>query len=297
MEKNLKATGFVFNKIVIIESLSSDDIKTGSILKISIDQCSSSVGLNLPVDYISCQSRQDILDSLDQIVVKAKAYGEIPIVHFECHGNSQIGLFCADDSVVDWNDLKIYLTRINEATAFNLLAVFSACHGGHFLKNLSPLAPCPCWAMIGPTDEFDAADAMGGFRSFYRTAIETRDIGLAASALKGHSLSEGKWLIQHCEIWFEVVVKNYILRLCDKNAVRQRTKLMHRRLIDEGKRNSIGSLKRKIKKLNKKNLSGELFDSYFMVEKIPQNKGRFAEARSRITKIIKKLASTGRYAI
>jgi hypothetical protein len=108
MGKNLKATGFVFNKIVIIESLNSDDIKTGSILKLSIDKCSSSVGLNLPVDFISCQSRQDILDSLDQIVVKAKAYGEIPIVHFECHGNSQQGLFCADDSVVDCNYLKIY---------------------------------------------------------------------------------------------------------------------------------------------------------------------------------------------
>lgn len=297
MQKNLKATGFVFTKIVIIESLGPSDLKTGNMLKTSIDQYAAEFGLHLPVDYISCRTRQDILDELDQMVVKANMHGEIPIVHFECHGNSQRGLFCEDDSVVDWNDLKVYLTRINEATAFNLLAVFSACHGGHFLKKLSPLAPCPCWAMIGPTDEFDAADAMGGFRSFYRTAIETRDIGLAASALKGHSLSEGRWLIQHCEIWFEVVVKNYIVRLCDKNAVRQRTKLMHRRLVDEGERSSIGSLKRKIKNLNRKNLSGELFDSYFMVKKVPENKNRFAGTRLRIERIIQKLASTGRYAI
>ena len=297
MQKKRNATGFNFSKIVIIESLKPSDSKTGKLLKTHLDQFSYDEGWSLLVEYTCCQTRLDVINTLCRLILGAKEMGEIPILHFECHGNSRLGLICADDSLVDWEVLNSHLTSLNEATGFNLLAVFSACHGGHFLKNLSPLRPCPCWAMVGPTDVIDESDSMGGFRSFYRSVIKTRDIGLAALALKGHALSKGRWLVQHSEVWFEDVVKNYIVKLCNKNSTRKRTKNLYRRSIAEGRRASIGSLKRNLKRTNRKNLSGEFFDSYFMLEKIPNNKIRFAEARARMVKIIKELAATGKYSI
>ncbi len=297
MKKTLSATGFRFSKIVIIESLDQNEIKTGALLKSSLDTFIHQASRNIPVEHVSCLTNHDVLRTLDRLIYEAEVEGQIPIVHFECHGNTECGLFCTDDSVVGWSELGACLTRLNVATGLNLLVVFAACYGGHFLKTLSPLDPCPCWAMVGPTESIDPGDAMGGFRSFYRVAITHRDIGLAVAAMRGHSLNKGRWLSQHCETWFDLVVKSYVLKFCNKQAVRQRTKNMYRASIVQGTRQSIGFFKRKLKKSNRQNLSGELFDAYFIISKIPDNRARFAEVRVRLNKELEKLKATGLYAV
>lgn len=297
MTPPLTATGFKFSKIVIIESLDEQDLKTGELLKSSLDTYIQQANGNTPVEFVTCLTNKDIFRTLERLIYEAEAEGQIPVVHFECHGNAELGLFCTDDTVVGWPELGACLTRLNVATGLNLLVVFVACYGGYFLKTLSPLDSCPCWAMVGPTANIDPADAMGGFRSFYRVALTHRDIGLASAALRAHSLSKGRWLSQHCETWFDLVVKNYVVKLCNKQAVRQRTKNMYRVSMAQGKRQSIGFFKRQLKKLNRQNLSGELFDAYFMVNKIPTNRVRFAEVRIRLKKQLENLRATGLYAV
>jgi hypothetical protein len=298
MQQTFKATGFSFTKIVILESLEEHDPhKTGETLKTVIDGFVSDAGMAMPVELVRCVTKDDVLNTLERLITEATTEEQIPVIHFECHGNPDHGLFCADDTVVDWGTLGRYLTRLNKATGLNLLAVFAACHGGYFLKNLSPLAPSPCWAMVGPTESIDPADAMGGFRSFYRVAINDRDIGLAAAALKGHSLANGRWLSQHCEIWFESVVKNYVVRLCNKEATRKRAKAMHRQSVKQGTPKSIGFFIRALKNLNRQNLSGKFFDSYFMVHEIPSNDKRFAPMRIRIERLLQDLRGTGLYIV
>lgn len=297
MQKMYKATGFSFTKIVIIESLDPSDLKTGQMLKTSIDAGVSEANAGIFVEFVSCLTRSDVIGTLERLIHEAELEGQVPVVHFECHGHSQQGLFCTDDSVVSWDTLNRYLTRLNRATGLNLLVVLAACHGGHFLKSLSPLEPSSCWAMVGPTESIDAADAMGGFRSFYRVAMKCRDIGLAAKALRGHSIKSGRWLSQHCEVWFESAVKNYVISLCNKKSIRQRTKEMYRQSIQMGDRKSIGSLKRTLKNLNRQNLAGKFFDAYFMINEIPNNTTRFANARTRIVLLLDALRATRQYAI
>lgn len=137
MKKTLSATGFRFSKIVIIESLDQNEIKTGALLKSSLDTFIHQASRNIPVEHVSCLTNHDVLRTLDRLIYEAEVEGQIPIVHFECHGNTECGLFCTDDSVVGWSELGACLTRLNVATGLNLLVVFAACYGGHFLKTLS----------------------------------------------------------------------------------------------------------------------------------------------------------------
>jgi hypothetical protein len=174
------------------------------------------------------------------------------------------GLEFANASTLSWTDLAHALKKLNIATQFNLVAVFSACFGGHFLGQMgSALEPAPCWCMVAPTETVDAGEILATFRSFYSALINTNDIGVAIQRISSINLSSGSWFAQTAEAWFEMLLDSYVKEHCTKHAARLRIKKLQLEILQNGRHASMGSLKRQLKKNKSRNAIGRLFQQLF----------------------------------
>ncbi len=223
---------------------------------------------------------------------------EFPIVHVECHGSLEEGLEFENGSTLPWGELALELLPLNVACKFNLLAVFSACFGGHSLSQLGVIRPAPCWCIVAPTETVDPGEILNGLRTFYSTLLLRADAGKAVAEISKARLSQGHWFGQAAEMWFETVVLNYITKECTKEATRVRAKKLRRQMINEGGTpKSIGSITRELCRLNRENLKGKYFDAYFQTAEIPENTLRFQHARVRLELKLKEFRGTKEYCL
>lgn len=290
--------GFRLSKIVIIQSLELHEFKTGKNLHDYIRAQVTGVNLEIPVEFHECENRFEFLQILEQLTTEAKARGEIPLVHVECHGSIDGGLEFQNGSCLSWPELAAVLLALNVACRFNLLFAVSACFGAHFVGQMAVISPSPCWCVVAPTEKVDPGELLGGFRTFYRIFLRSSDVGMGVAELQKVRLSHGRWFGQPAETWFEQVVINYVKTYCSEKATRIRAKGIFR----EAKRaygvtKSIGSIMRDFRRKHREDFLDKYFATYFLTADIPENVQRFAGARARIELQLAKLRDTNEYII
>jgi hypothetical protein len=290
-------SGFTFSRIVIIQSLEPDEVETGTILsKFIAGQLTDTAFHNTPVEIIKCSHARQFLEILTQLTRDA-ATGNIPLLHVECHGHPVYGLEFENSSTLNWEGVSAALLPLNIATNFNLLAVFSACFAGFFISQMGAITQAPCWCLVAPTKEVSVDETMSGFRTFYSVLFRDNNMGPATEALSRCHLSEGRWLSEPAERWFETLVIGYVETHCNKLAGRLRAKQMFRQFKKEGKHHSIGALQRMLRDRNNKNLLEKYFETYFITDQLPENLRRFENTRNRVKAKLSDLRSTGEYFI
>lgn len=288
-------SGFKITKIVIVQSLEPQETQTGRHLYeyISAELTGQSIGICL----CNCTNYVEFEKILDRLAENARLYGEIPILHVECHGCKNEGLEFENGSTLSWPRVAEKLLSLNVACGFNLLAVFSACFGGYFLGQIKAINPAPCWGMVAPTQTVDPAEIMNAFRTFYSTLLRTMNVGIAIREIAQTPLQKGYWFGKLAEYWFEELVIGYVIKYCTRDAIRLRARRINQELKHKKLHKSVGGLKRLIRQRNRKSLLDDYFQLYFMVDSIPQNSQRFIEVRVRLEKKLAKLRSTGRYTV
>jgi hypothetical protein len=291
-----KTTGFTLTRITVIESLGSGEVKTGSTLAEYIRGVGETNNRPIAVDLINCTDCADFRNIFKKLTSDA-LLGEIPIVHVECHGDQNTGLKFADGSNMPWDEVAALCLALNIACRFNLLAIYSACFGGHFLGQMGAVNPAPCWCMIAPTETVNSAEIMRGLRDFYETLIRTLDIGGAILQLSQNELTRGEWFGKAAEVWFQQLMVGYIKGHCTRAQAKRRVELLHSKLKNAGNKVNPRDLKRQIKNRNRTSLASEYFDKYFIVDKIPENAQRFSNARKRLLEEIDILRATKKYLI
>jgi hypothetical protein len=290
-------SSFRISQIVVIESLESHEVRTGEILYDFLQLKVKNHDLTLPIQYVTCENKFEFLSLLKHYAAHAKTSGNVPLVHVECHGDERMGLEFSNGSQLTWSELSDSLTELNRATRFNLLAVFSACYGAHFLGRIQSISPSPCWAMVAPSHEVNPADILRAFRVFYSVLLGKRDVTQAVNEIRKLPLIKGKWLDIIAETWFELVTINYVKVHCTKRVVRQRAKKMYRQLLSEGSRVSIGKLKRILRSRNRSSLLTDHFNAFFMIDSSPENLTRFESVQRRMQSTLSSLRSQGRYMV
>lgn len=293
----IAATSFRFSKIVVVESLEDHEVKTGRITADYVKTLDRVIQQGTAVELIECGYASEFEAIIETLIAQSLRGDHVPLLHVECHGDRVLGLEFANGSTMPWHEVSRLLTKLNLATKFNLFAVFSACFGGYFLKQLSSVSAAPCYAMVAPTEAVDPAEILGPMRMFYSVLFRVRDAGEATEAMSKSRLSVGQWFSVHAEVWFERVTISYVKNHCNRKAVRVRTRRMYRELLAEGKRQSIGFLKRALLKANRAGLTDEHFKKYFMVHELPENAARFASAKRRVERRMAELRSTRRYLV
>jgi hypothetical protein len=287
--------GFTFTKIVIIQSLEPDEVETGRILSDFITSLGTdNESCNVPIEIIECGHAGQFIEIL-HLLTQDAAKGTIPLLHVECHGHPLDGLEFENSSTLSWERVSEALLPLNIATKFNLLAVFSACFGAHFLGQMGAIQPSPCWCLVAPTERVDVAEVMGGFRTFYSALLNDYDMGSAVRAISQCRLSQGRWLSEPAELWFENLVTGYVKEHCNEESSQRRAKEMFRILKKQGNYVSIGGILRMLRKQNKADLPNKYFEIYFITEQIPENSRRFENTLKRVEARLAELRDSGQY--
>nr|WP_314577874.1 hypothetical protein [uncultured Pseudomonas sp.] len=289
-------SGFSFSRVVIIQSLRGDDPPTGESLAQSIPHILHEYQPLIPVELIDCVSGGHFLRIIDQLCVEART-GLVPLLHVECHGDPQSGLEFADYSDLSWPELSAAMVQLNLASRFNLMAIFSACYGWHFVNEMNIIHRSPCWCLVAPTSKIRPYEILGGLRDFYQVFFTTRNISEAFETLACRDLENGIWLNPIAEAWFERLLIGYVEEHCSLAAGDKRISGHYRSLKSEGKRVSKGRLKRLFIQVQQRNLLNRYFDHYFMADLLPQNRERFKGVHARIRSRLADLRATNKYYI
>lgn len=290
-------TGLRISRILIIESLEPHERRTGEEIADFINAFDGAAKTRLAAEYLACDNAPEFSRLIRTLASEAKRTGQIPLLHVECHGGQHVGLEFRNGSLLSWPDLSDLLLELNVATRFNLVAVFSACYGVHFLSQVDSISPAPCFAMIAPTDSALDYELVSGFQTFYSALLSSNDAGVAADAMSRLSLKEGEWFSHLAEFWYERVTIGYVETHCNTSEMKQRALRMLQKLKSAGSNAELGKLKRELVQLNRRELTGKFFDTYFMTEAIPENSLRFSPVRERIEREIESLRKTGRYGV
>jgi hypothetical protein len=289
--------GFSFSKIIIIESLKPNEFNSADMLHGYIQCQLEDTQLGVTVEIVHCDSGAEFAQLVQRLKVAALELGVWPVLHLECHGDSATGVEFSDGSELSWNEVAEILVELNFATRFNLLAVFAACFGFHFVKEISAITPSPCWCVVGPTDGVMPDEVARGFRSFYGNLLRHLDVAPALKALASEKLEAGKWLVQTAELWYQRIATDYISDHCSLTQTTRRAKQIRKELLKNGVKKSIPEIEAILRRQTTKDLVSKYFETFFMISDVPEGMERFSHAKERLKTKINEMKATGKFGL
>ncbi len=252
-------------------------MRTGARLREDIEAASVFHARGLPVDFREVRTRSEFWSCLEDWRHEAENGGECPLLHIECHGSEDTkGLFLADGSYVDWNELKPVLTAVNVATRCNLLVVLGACYGGHLAQIIKLVDRTPCWAVIGPTAVVRPGELISGYGGFYREFLASLSGDRAVNAVTSWPLADGRYYFFPAGGFFRIAYAKYLRDHCNPEALTARAIDMQQRLREMGVTTppSIARLRRKLRNVEQPAFEKHL-RHFFMMDLYPENEVRF----------------------
>jgi hypothetical protein len=185
---------FTFNKIIVIESLSEKERKTGKEL---FDDVLKRRQYQMPkefeVEYHEVQSLEQLHQLLIGIQNQVKGNDLVPVLHFELHG-SEHGLHLNSGEVLTWEQLLSVLQAINIVTKNNLLVTFASCFSTYVLKSLNLKNKSPFWSLVSSNYEIYPEEIYVSYSNFYDTLLTERSFERAVEAL--NTYNEGKIILR-----------------------------------------------------------------------------------------------------
>lgn len=268
-----------FSKIVIIQSLFTDDEFTGTKLHEDLEIINRFHDIGLEIELINVHKSHELFEALHKVEYQTREDGIYPLLHIEIHGNKdRTGLILSCGDCVSWRDLKDPLTKINVACRLNLIVVLAVCYGAHLIQIIQLIDRAPFWAVIAPTEEIKTGFILKSFYAFYRTLIETGNGNDAIKALANASEQNKLTSFYHftnAEFYFKETYLLYKNQECAPDRLEHRAKKLYRRLKKEqgSSTKSVGQLKRLLK-IKQEEYFYKYTNKFFMCDLYDENKIR-----------------------
>ncbi len=288
-------SSFDVTKLVIFQSLESHEIKTGDDLLKYVENEASCSNSTFPVELVNIENFLQFEIQMRNLLKQASEQGIVPLLHIECHGNKEDGLEFSNGSTTSWSDVAALTADLNAATHCNLFVVFSCCYGAHFLMQLSShLKRAPALGVLGPFETVYPDEIRKAMFGFYKSLVADNDFANAVTHLKNQNLSSGYWHLEMAEEWYEMTVLSMIKNEYSNDVFEQRAREIFKQNKKRSQYISLGNIKRYFKAKNH-DLYGTDFDTYFFIDKNPENRSRFEGSRLRLKNKICALKVTGQY--
>lgn len=81
----------IFNKISVVQSLSDNDLHTGTKVKDDIDLYNFAYGRGLNIELVDANTKGEFIDIITGLTQKAQNEASFPLLHIEAHGSSDRG--------------------------------------------------------------------------------------------------------------------------------------------------------------------------------------------------------------
>lgn len=172
-----------FSNIYIIQSLDTSEKQTGQLLFEDIFRPLMYKPQNWTCEFLDLKSKKDLINFLLNLAEEIETQYISPHLHLESHGEKN-GLFLASGECLSWDELSVYLLKINIATKNNLFLSIATCYGGfiqHQLKFMSK--PCPFRAFIGPKEKIYENDVLTSFTAFFEKLLKDKSYDSALQAI------------------------------------------------------------------------------------------------------------------
>ena len=165
----------------IMESLPKDEPLTGSSVYYNVLGPLLNKHKSFELRLYEIPSKEAFLGDLRAIADETMAGKIEPAIQIEMHGNEQ-GLGLVNGDRISWAELAEALLPINVACRNRLFLTLVACKSGHVISILTPVQRAPFSDLIASHRVVDSNEIETGFKTFYRTLIETenRERALAA---------------------------------------------------------------------------------------------------------------------
>lgn len=221
-------SGFGFKTVWVLESLPDGEYRTGKELYDGILLPRHRRDPGLLVEFVDVADREGLFRSLEQIRSTLASTGQVPLIHFETHGNEQ-GLGLKSGEFVCYEELCPVLREINILSQDNLFVVVAACQGSYlaFMLKDSLTDPCPFWGICGPSVEITAGDVIAGYSAFYEEALVSADMNKALTCLKRAIPHHAdKFNIWNSEYLFLIAFRHYLRDHCNEEAIEKRAQMI-----------------------------------------------------------------------
>jgi hypothetical protein len=162
--------------IVVIESLEASEDKTGSELYTDIiERYINLHGNRSPIrsrSFHAVESKQEMLEVLDNLLASAEGLQNGLVIHFEMHGSADLdGLITANGDLVTWSELVEKFRFINLATVNQLYLTIATCYGRHLFEAVQPELKSPYRGYISASQSVTVQEVMDSFTDVYERLV------------------------------------------------------------------------------------------------------------------------------
>jgi hypothetical protein len=196
---------FFVNTIVWLRSLPENELGPSRRMAEDIETLARARGVFEFVEMNVC-SAVELRAALSSLADRCRK-GLRPILHFDCHGSEDYGLWLAPSGdFLGWQELAAWLREINVAAENNVCCIFGVCFGLHLSTALSITKPTPYFLTIAPEGEIAVGELETRFPSFYEYLLTKGSITEAYNAVL-----EPAFGIFKCQAIFGKAVATYIV--------------------------------------------------------------------------------------
>ncbi len=177
-------SSFTNNVLVIFDGLHDDEKQNGRWLEETVNDFSATIHRHGYCTRYRVYDAKELYAVLKMVEADCKTGITKPVLHFECHGNAERGLFLArSGEYVGWQTLLRLVSGINIASGNNTGLVLASCHEFEITKLVQIDQPCPFHFALGPDTSVQAGNLDDEMTAFYRMIMATDDLNAAMGEL------------------------------------------------------------------------------------------------------------------
>lgn len=194
------------NGLIIFDALSDSEMQTGRRLYEDMLDYTKAVDRTGYCSFYKIRDKRALIASLRMVLTECKSGVLLPVLHFECHGDPEKGLFLyASNEYIGWEELIQEIAAINHATRNNTGVVLAVCHGFEISKFVSFTAPCPFNYLVAAPDEVHAGYLRDVIPGFYQSVILSGDLQTGLTKLAA------RLQLFHCGEWFYRTLASFMV--------------------------------------------------------------------------------------
>lgn len=207
------------NNIIVIESLSGEERKTGTELYNDcivryIEYFKSDIKCKL----YTVDSKNDIIDILNYYAFNSPYINGGILVHFEMHGcEDRLGLVLADGSKLTWNELIEICRKININTVNSLYLTLATCFGRHLYKGASLKMKSPYSCYISTSSTTVPSEIIEQYSLLFENLIKNGNLVKAYLEMEKNGT---KFYYKDSEKTFEVAFKRVSNKMKNDSSLR-----------------------------------------------------------------------------
>ena len=223
-----------FNIIHVIDSMPGGELNTVRVICEDLRTLAASTGF-LTVEKHKVESKTELWGVFERIADHSRQYGSKPLIHFEAHGDADLGVQLKSEQFVRWWEFIPALTDANVAAKNNLVLHFAMCSGGYLASILAKVINkrSPFSALVAPTEDVGAGPMSESFVRYYHKLIADSSLAAAIGELNRNP-DQGKYGLWTCEKLFVDTWIPYLQKMCTPEKRFERAKMMASKKALEG---------------------------------------------------------------